>query len=837
MVPKFPMSMLRLTGEKYFKALRDFYETQPEYTYDEVRAASLEYFDGDDLAAKGFADKYALCKSNGMYTESTPEDMHHRMAFEFFRIERKKFKNSMSYEEIFNLFNRFKYIVPQGSPMYGIGNPYSYITLSNCFVVDSPADSISGIMKTDQELAQIFKRRGGCGTSIESMRPKDMATQNASRSSTGSISFAERFSTTTREIGQNGRRGALMESTSVHHPDIMEFITVKNDLTKLTGANISVKLTDEFLTAVKNNSDYELRFPVDAVKGQATVSEDMSANEVFDAICQNAWAMAEPGILFWDNIISQSPADCYKMYGFETISTNPCGEVPLSAYDSCRLMLQNLFSYVVNPFKKGAFFDFELYGKHAQILQRFMDNMVDLELEMIDRILGKIKSDPESKDIKAVEFDLWKKIRKSCADGRRTGSGITGLGDAIAAVGYKYDSNKGVSMTSEIYKTLKLNAYRSSVDMAKELGAFSVWDHNLEKDNPYLLRIKEEDPVLWSDMKKWGRRNIALLTTAPTGTVSMMTQTSGGIEPEFSIDIYDRWVKGNPGDKNFRSDRVDDNGDHWMKFEVIKPKLKVWMDATGETDITKSPWHGSCAPDLDWKKRVHIQAAAQQHVDHSISSTVNLPESATVDDVKMIYMEAWNKGLKGITVYRDGSRDGVLVKKETEKRQEIMLHDAPKRGKKLSAHVFHTKYKGDPYFVIVGMLNGLPYEVFAGHNGFMAPETKECVVEKVKRGHYRAHMDNGDVVENLGDHITDEEASITRLLSLSLRHGVDVKYAVLSLQSVPGDMQGFGKVVSRVLKKFITDGEKVTGYGDGDGTYVFKEGCVTRLEDGWTACG
>lgn len=834
LVPKFPMKMAKLTGEKYFSALRDFYDTQPEYTYNEVRAASLEYFDGDDLAAKGFADKYALCKPSGMYTESTPEAMHHRMAFEFFRIERKKFKEPMSYEKIFNLFDQFKYIVPQGSPMYGIGNPYTYITLSNCFVIDSPSDSISGIMKSDQELAQIFKRRGGCGVSIESLRPKHTPTHNAAKTSTGSISFAERFSRTTREIGQEGRRGALMESTSVHHPDIMEFITVKNDLTQLTGANISTKLTDEFLSAVDNNADYEIRFPVDSK--EPIMKDTLSARSVWDAICENAWKVAEPGIFFWDNIISESPADCYSHLGYKTISSNPCGEVPLSAYDSCRLMVQNLYSYVINPFEKKSYFDYELYGKHAQITQRLMDDMIDLELEMINGILSKIKSDPEDSETKSVEIELWKKIHRTCERGRRTGTGITGIGDAIAACGIKYDSTKGINMTDNIYKTLKLNAYRSSVDMAKELGAFEIWDYDLEKKNPYLLRIKEEDPSLYRDMKKYGRRNIALLTTAPTGTVSMMTQTSGGIEPEYSIIPYVRKVKGNPSDKDFRTDSIDDSGDHWMHFDVIKPKLKTWMDITGETDIEKSPWQGSCAPDLDWKKRVKIQATAQQHVDHSISSTVNIPNEATIDDVKDIYLTAWKSGCKGITVYRDGSRTGVLVKKDTEKKQETRLHDAPKREKKMDAKVFHTSYKGQPYFVIVGILDDIPYEVFAGHNGFIAGSTKDCVVEKVKRGHYRAHMDNGDIVENLGEHITDEEASITRLLSLSLRHGVDVKYAVLSLQSVPGDMMGFGKVVARVLKKFIVDGAEATGFGDDEKTYVFSEGCVKCLEDGTSFC-
>jgi len=835
MDPKFPLNLLKKSGEKYFQALIEYYETQPEYDYEECVEASIEYFDGDDLAGQKFVDKYALRKPNGKFLERTPEDMHHRLAWEFYRVEKRKFKNPYSYEEIFNLMDRFTYIVPQGSPMYGIGNPYQYITLSNCFVVDSPLDSISGILKTDQELAQIFKRRGGCGTSIETLRPAGAPTQNAARSSTGKLAFAERFSNTTREIGQNGRRGALMETTSVHHPDIMEFITVKNDLTRLTGANISTKLTDEFLTAVDKGTNYEVRFPVDSPT--PIISKELDAQEVWDAICYNAWSMAEPGLLFWDNILRDSPADCYYMYGYRTISTNPCSELPLSAYDSCRLLLQNLYSYVVNPFTTDAYFDYSLYAQHAKIAQRFMDNMVDMELEMVRRILDKIDRDQEPNSVKTVERDLWCKIYDACKNGRRTGTGITALGDAIAACGIKYDSDDGIEMTSKIYKTLKLSAYRSSVDMAKELGSFPVWNYKLEKNNQFLLRIKDEDPQLYKDMKKYGRRNISLLTTAPTGTVSMMTQTSGGIEPEFSIEPYTRRVKGNPSDDNFRTDFVDDKGDHWMEFEVIKPKLKEWMKITGETDYKKSPWHGSCAPDLDWTKRVQIQAAAQKHVDHSISSTVNLPEDATVDDVKAIYMEAWKSGCKGITVYREGSRSGVLIRKETEKKQEIMLHDAPKRPKKLEAHVYHTKFKGDPYFVIVGMLNGLPYEIFAGRNGFIDGKSKECTVEKVKRGHYRAYMDNGDVVENLSDHITDEEASITRLLSLSLRHGVDVKYAVLSLQKVPGDMMGFGKVLSRILKKYIDDGTSVSGIGDNDGTYVFKEGCVVRLEDGWSACG
>ena len=879
--------------EQYFDSLLEYYSTRPVYSYKEVVSASTEYFDGDILAGQKFADKYALKDPSRGFLELTPDDMHIRLAREFARAELLKYENEsdrLTFDQIYNLMKGFRYIVPQGSPMYGIGNPFQYISVSNCFVVSSPADSYGGIMKTDQQLAQISKRRGGVGTDISTLRPSNTRVKNAALTTTGSISFAERFSNTIREVGQNGRRGALMLTTDIHHPDVIDFINVKSDATKVTGANLSVRLSDEFLEAVKNSTSYDLRFA-------GEVYDSVDANTVWNTIIHQAWSMAEPGILFWDNILRESPADCYADHGFRTICTNPCAEIAMSAYDACRLLLQNLFSYVINPFTPDAYFDYETFYAHTKIAERLLDDLVDIEADCITRIIHKIESDPEDEDTKQEEITLWRKILDVNLKGRRTGNGVTAVGDVIAALSLKYDSDEGIAEIEKIYTNLKHASYESSIEMAEILGPFSCYNADAEKDCSFIVRLGQERPDLLERMQKSGRRNIALLTTAPTGSVSIMTQTSGGIEPEFSIIPYIRRTKGNPGDYGFRQDFVDQNGDSWMNFLVVKPKLRNWLQVMIDTqpDVVSSimrdlnsivsgddhiklcdlirenrlfdihtevishypedhqnallaeifnvitsysPWHGSCAPDLDWKKRVELQSRAQKHVDHAISSTVNLPNNATKQDVADIYMEAWRLGCKGMTVYRDGCRTGVLVGLETPKpTTEIAYNDAPKRPKTIDADVYHITYKKEPYFVFVGLIgDGEPYEIFAGKNGFIPKDISKAKIEKIRKTKYRAILDNGEVVDDIGSHITDDQATITRLISLALRHGAGVQHCVESLLKVEGDMMNFGKTVARALKKYIPDGTDASSLGEGEGTYVYQEGCVVRLEDGWTKC-
>jgi ribonucleoside-diphosphate reductase alpha chain len=824
------------------------------YTYQEALDASINYFNGDELAAKVFVDKYALRNENMDLVELTPDHMHKRIAKEFARIEKKKFNSPLPEDEIYDLLKNFERIVPQGSPMYGIGNRYQFISLSNCYVVESPLDAYGSIMESDENLVQISKRRGGVGIDISHLRPTGAPTKNAARTSTGVVSFAERYSNSIREVGQAGRRGALMVTLNVHHPDILEFAKVKRDLTKVTGANISIRLTDEFLNAVDNNEDYEQRWPVDS--SSPSISRKVNARSIWNIIVENAHHMAEPGLLFWDNIIKESPSDCYSDCGYKTISTNPCSEIPLSAFDSCRLMLLNAFGYVESPFTKKARFNFEKFNKDAEICQRLMDDLVDLEIECIERIIEKISSDPEPKETKHREISLWKKIKDAALNGRRTGTGATAIGDALAALGLQYTSEEGINMTEEIYKNLKLSAYRSSVKMAKEIGSFPVWDWNKEKDNPFLNRIKDEDSVLYNDMKKHGRRNIALLTTAPAGSVSILTQTSSGIEPQFMIDPYIRRKKGNPGDVGFRSDFVDQNGDHWMEFKVYPPKVKMWMGITGETDLKKSPWSGSTAPELDWRKRVHLQSVAQKHLDHAISSTINLPNDVSVSSVDEIYRTAWKSGCKGITIYRDGCRTGVLVsesKKNTE--DEILITKAPKRPESLPCDVHHCIVKGKQYFVIVGKMKEKPYEVFASMNHtsdsnndlLISKSFTSGTLTKESRGHYRADLndsnENSMKIKKIGDRLTEEESALTRIISTALRHGADVQFIVHQLEKVEGSMHGFSKSIARALKKYIPDGAEVSGETCSNCktqdkcALVRQEGCIMCKSCGWSKCG
>lgn len=1198
------------------------------YDYNEALEECEVYFNGDELASKVFLDKYALRDNQQNLLEMTPKDMHRRIAKEFARIEKGKFKKPLSEEEIFNYLDHFKRIVPQGSPMYGIGNNAQTISLSNCYVLESPLDSYGGIHLTDEQLSQISKRRGGVGLDISHLRPGGTVTHNAARTSTGIGSFMERYSNSIREVGQAGRRGALMITINVHHPEVLTFATIKSDSTKVTGANISIRLTDKFLTAVKNDTTYTQQWPIDSEKPE--IVQEVSAREVWMKIIENAHAMAEPGLLFWDNIISESPSDCYADVGFKTICTNPslrgstrvlttegaipieelaqdkpfgtrvknlrgewsechvfqsgkdktlwkieftngqsvyctpehkwpvintsgnlinpqtgrvkkkrtdemsrldkiyfpltlrainnpysnmskedgfilgwsqgdgwrtfhkednayqygfifssdegdignrvldytnklakvssslrkdhqseaitfcttdsnvrdkmdsigfvdnsegvpesiwrgssdavsgyvdglfssdgyvrvskklshcylnlttshkkmsediqrllsfygissqvgvshtseasfpnkkkydrgytrydlrisgssakkfaqcftlssarkqsfldeinskslefgkknfrgtheylvvksveqtdiaedvyditvfddthtffmesgltgnCSEIPLSALDSCRLLLLNLYSYVKNPFARNAEFDWEQFYEDAQVAQRLMDDLIDLEIEKIDAILEKIKSDPEPVSVKRVELEMWQGIKEACLNGRRTGTGITALGDAIAAIGFKYGSPKSLEFTEKIYKTIKLGCYRSSVDMAKEIGPFPIFDASKEKDCPFLLRIKDEDPKLYADMQKFGRRNIALLTTAPAGSVSIETQTTSGIEPLFMI-YYTRKKKINPDDQNARSDSIDQTGDHWQHFRVVHPRVKDWLAVKGisedgmtdeefEEVIKKSPWYGCCAEDLDWNQRVKIQALANLHVDHAISSTLNLPEDVTVEKVAEIYQAAWEAGCKGITVYRKNCRTGVMIESKKEVVEEkISVNNAPKRPSELPCAIHHHKVKGEDYFVIVGLLDGeQPYEVFAGKNGFIPKKATIGSLTKVKRGHYRAVFEEGVVIENVIDYMTPEEEALTRLTSTSLRHGADVGFVVHQLEKSKGDFMSFDKAMARALKKYIIDGSKVHGEecpSCSSGNLVRQDGCCLCKDCGYSKCG
>ena len=1187
------------------------------YTYDQVFQASLEYFNGDELAAKVFVDKYALRDGEDNLLEKTPEDMHRRIAKEIAKVEKDKFKKPYSEEEIYYYLKDFKYIIPQGSVLSGIGNNFQYVSLSNCYVVPSPLDSYSSICKTDEQIVSISKRRGGIGLDVSNLRPVGTSTSNAARSSTGVVSFCKRYSNTIREVGQAGRRGALILTISVHHPQILDFVEMKRDLTKVTGANISVRLTNDFLDAVDKDKEYEQKWPVDS--DNPKISKMVDAKIVWNKIIENAWSTAEPGLLFWNNIIDESPADCYSDLGFKTVSTNPslrgetlvltnkgifpikylaenkinakvknmrgewhnydaflsginkklmkvifsnnsfvyctpehkwpilnttnniinkhtgkilkketkdlkrqdkiyfpsfenpvnnkfckysfddgfvlgwnlgdgwtsyhkankskqygfifseedvdskisekvlnytnniakiksnlrqdhdsksytycttdtavvdsfekkglfykyegipnsiwkgnkkfihgfidglfsadgcvrvcdkishcqiiltsscekivsdvkkllsfygirssykktitsnvifpngkqynkeyirfdliiagldvikfseyfslsnklkqcriekitkkkitynskgrieyannrnylvvkkieytnicenvydimvhddthtflmetgitgnCSELPLSGFDSCRLLLLNLYSYVDFPFTSKAKFNFDKFSEHVKVAQRFMDDIVDLEIQAIKRIIKKIENDPEPIEIKRDELQLWKNIYKYCKQGRRTGTGVNAVGDVLAACNIKYGSPKSIKFLDEVFKTLKLSCYRSSVDMAKEIGAFEVYNYDLEKNNNFLSRIKDEDKELWKDMKKYGRRNIALLTLAPSGSVSILTQTTSGIEPLFQMS-YKRRKKIN-NELNEKVDFVDDSGDKWQEFEVLHPKIKEWKEATNENDLTLSPWYGCCASDIDWKSRVELQAVVNRHIDHSISSTINLPQEATLEDVSTIYKTAWKSGCKGITVYRDGCRSGVLISEEKNE-DKIKKTTCTKRPKTLPCDIYHTSVKGEEYFVIVGLLNNDPYEVFAGKNGHIIKRgSTKGFTTKVKRGQYQVEMDNNVIFEDISQFISDDQESITRLISTALRHGSDIKFVVHQIEKTKGDMMSFSKAISRILKKYIKDGTKVTGEECPkckNTELMRQEGCISCPSCGWTKC-
>ena len=805
------------------------------YSEQEAIEASTKYFNGNKLAAEVFVGKYALRDNDNNILEKTPNEMHRRIAKEFARIEKKKFKKPLTENEIFDYLDQFAQIIPQGSPMFGIGNPYQLVSLGNCFVLNSPLDCYNSIHQTDQQLTQISKRRGGVGIDLSHLRPNGSATTNSSRISTGIGPFMERYSNSIREVGQGNRRGALMLTLSVHHPEVLTFCKIKQDKTKVTGANISVKLTDEFLLAVKNDTEYEQRWPV---VGTPKISKMVKARDVWKEIVKGAHGYAEPGIIFWNNLIKNSPADCYKDYGFETVSTNPCGELPLCELDSCRLMVINLFSCVKYPYRKSVF-DFDKLKHLAKITQRLMDNMIDLELESIDRIINKIESDPEPKEIKRDELALWNKIKTNCINGRRTGTGITALGDSVAALGIKYGSEECISLVQQIQQTIKLGAYEASVDMAEELGPFPIFNKELEKENLFLLNIKKEDPKLYERMQKFGRRNIALLTIAPTGSVSLLAKlvkrfgSSSGIEPVFQAE-YVRRRKINPLD-NAKIDFIDQNGDKWTEYSVYHAGLEEWIELNADKTKEESPYVGACAEELDWVQRVKLQGAAQKHIDHSISSTVNLPEDVTVDKVMEIYQAAWEQGLKGITVYRKNCRTGVLVDKN-EVKEKVKKTQAPKRPKSLPCDVHHINVSGKKYMVFVGLLSSEPYEIMAYEGSYEG--AKKGHIVKVKRGIYKAEL--GDcVIESITDRCEPEEEAITRLVSTSLRHGADISFIVHQLEKTGGSMTTFAKCLARTLKKYIKDGIKVSGEEcpNCSGPLTRQEGCIKCVNCEFSKCG
>ncbi|MCM1483582.1 MAG: adenosylcobalamin-dependent ribonucleoside-diphosphate reductase [Muribaculaceae bacterium] len=838
------------------------------YTYDDAYKASLEYFDGDELAARVWASKYALKDSFGNIYEHTPADMHRRIASELARIERN-YPNPMSEEEIFSLLDHFRYIVPQGSPMTGIGNDYQVASLSNCFVIglDGKPDSYGGVIKIDEEQVQLMKRRGGVGHDLSHIRPKGTPVKNSALTSTGLVPFMERYSNSTREVAQDGRRGALMLTVSIKHPDSEKFIDAKMAEGKVTGANVSVRIDDAFMQAAVDGAMYTQKFPVDSADPEITCSTD--AARLWNKIVFNAWKSAEPGVLFWDTITRESVPDCYADLGFQTISTNPCGEIPLCPYDSCRLLAINLYSYVKNPFTPQAEFDFDLLRDHTMKAQRLMDDIIDLEMEKIDKIIAKIESDPETSEVKQTELNLWHKIRNKTLKGRRTGVGTTGEGDMIAAMGLRYGTAEATDFSVSVHRALALAAYRSSVNMARERGAFEIYDATRESDNPYIKRIAEADPELYADMKKHGRRNIACLTIAPTGTTSIMTQTTSGIEPVF-MPVYKRRRKVNPNDVNVRVDYVDDSGDAFEEYIVYHPKFMDWMKAAGierkdsytqeELDalVEKSPYFKATANDVDWLEKVRMQGKVQKWVDHSISVTINLPTDVTVELVNKLYVEAWRSGCKGCTVYRDGSRSGVLLNVE-KKKQASPVTDAPhpvKRPIELEADVVRFQNNKEKWIAFVGLRNGRPYEIFTGladdEDGIFCPKsvTRGKIIKAIddkgnKRYDFQFINKRGykTTIEGLSDKFNPEYWNYAKLISGVLRYGMPIDQVLKLVGGLELDSQSINTWkmgVERALKKYLPNGMKASGQccpNCGQETLVYQEGCLICTSCGTSKCG
>ena len=870
------ISFLNTTKLSKMENLFNFIETESvpkskdkSYTYDEVYQATLKYFKGDELAARVWSSKYALKDSFGKIYELTPDDMHRRIAREIARIE-AKYPNPLSEEEVFEVLKDFKYIVPQGSPMAGIGNDYQVGSLSNCFVIglDGKPDSYGGIIRIDEEQVQLMKRRGGVGHDLSHIRPKGMPVKNSALTSTGLVPFMERYSNSTREVAQDGRRGALMMTVSIKHPDSEPFIDAKMTEGKVTGANVSVRIDDEFMKAATENKPYTQTFPVDSAKPEYTKEVDAAA--IWNKIVHNAWKSAEPGVLFWDTITRESVPDCYADLGFQTISTNPCGEIPLCPYDSCRLVAINLYSYVENPFTPEAKFNFDLFRDHVAKAQRIMDDIIDLEMEKIDTIISKIKEDPETEEVKRSELNLWEKIRTKTLKGRRTGCGTTGEGDMLAALGLRYGTPEATAFSQEVHKQLALAYYNASVEAAKERGAFEIYDPEREKNNPFIKRLKEADPNLYKKMVKHGRRNIACLTIAPTGTTSIMTQTTSGIEPVF-LPVYKRRRKVNPSDENVSIDFVDEVGDAFEEYVVYHHKFLDWMKANGidpkekmtaeeiETLIAKSPYNKATANEIDWVEKVKMQGAVQKWVDHSISVTINLPADVTEETVGQLYVEAWKSGCKGCTVYRDGSRNNVLeaVEKPEDANpviapQEILV----KRPNELEADVVRFQNNKEKWIAFVGLVDGRPYEIFTGladdDDGIFCPKSvthgkiiKATDEEGKKRYDFQFINKRGykTTIEGLSEKFNPEFWNYAKLISGVLRYGMPIDQVLKLVGGLELDSTSINtwkNGVERALKKYIPDGTSADGKKCphcGQETLVYQEGCLICKSCGSSRCG
>ena len=841
------------------------------YTFDEAFKASLDYFTGDELAAKVWVNKYALKDAFGNIYEESPNDMHHRLASEIARVE-KKYPNPLSEQELFDLFDHFRYIVPQGSPMTGIGNDYQIASLSNCFVIglDGQADSYGAIIRIDEEQVQLMKRRGGVGHDLSHIRPKGSPVKNSALTSTGLVPFMERYSNSTREVAQDGRRGALMLSVSIKHPDSEAFIDAKMTEGKVTGANVSVKIDDDFMNAAVNGGTYKQQYPIDS--DSPVYVKDIDASGLWKKIIHNAWKSAEPGVLFWDTILRESVPDCYADLGFRTVSTNPCGEIPLCPYDSCRLLAINLYSYVVNPFTPDAYFDYDLFKKHVGLAQRIMDDIIDLESEKIEMILAKIDSDPESMEVRQTERHLWEKIQRKTLQGRRTGVGITAEGDMIAALGLRYGTEEATDCAELIQKTLALAAYRSSVMLAKERGAFEIFDAKREEKNPFINRLREADPALYEDMLKYGRRNIACLTIAPTGTTSLMTQTTSGIEPVF-LPVYKRRRKVNPNDSEARVDFVDETGDAFEEYIVFHHKFVTWMQANGysaskkytqeevEELVAKSPYYKATSNDVDWLQKVRMQGRIQKWVDHSISVTINLPNDVSEELVDSLYVEAWTCGCKGCTVYRDGSRSGVLIATDKKKKKEDCNCMQPPvivstRPRELDADVVKFQNNREKWIAFVGLLNGRPYEIFTGladdDEGIMLPKnvSKGTIIKSYDEDgnkHYDFQFKNKRgykmTIEGLDGKFNPEYWNYAKLISGVLRYGMPIDQVIKLVQGMELNSESINtwkNGVERALKKYLPNGMEAKGQkcpNCGLETLIYQEGCLICTNCGASKCG
>ncbi len=844
---------------------KNYYKVErPKYTFDEVYNATLKYFDGDELAAKVWATKYALKDSYGHIYELTPDDMHHRIAGEIARVE-ARYPNPLGADEVFEVLRDFRYIVPQGSPMSGIGNDFQVGSLSNCFVIglDGEPDSYGGILRIDEEQVQLMKRRGGVGHDLSHIRPKGTPVKNSALTSTGLVPFMERYSNSTREVAQDGRRGALMMTVSIRHPEAEAFIDAKMETGKVTGANVSVRIDDDFMNAAVNHGIYRQQYPTNS--DHPSIVKDVDAAALWDKIIHNAWKSAEPGVLFWDTITRESVPDCYADLGFRTISTNPCGEIPLCPYDSCRLLAINLYSYVRNPFTPEAAFDYDLFAKHVAIAQRIMDDIIDLEMEKIGRIIDKIKNDPETDEVKSTELHLWEKIQRKTIKGRRTGVGTTAEGDMLAAMGLRYGTPEATDFSEDVHRRLALAAYGSSVELARERGAFEVYDAGREQHNPYINRLRLQSPKLYEDMVKYGRRNIACLTIAPTGTTSLMTRTTSGIEPVF-MPVYKRRRKVNPSDVSAHVDYVDESGDSFEEFIVYHPKFIDWMNINGidvrqdytqeeiDTLVAKSPYAHATANDIDWLEKVKMQGRIQKWVDHSISVTINLPSTVTEDLVNQLYVEAWRQGCKGCTVYRDGSRSGVLV--SVTKKPAVQPVQVLKRPIELDADVVRFQNNKEKWIAFVGLRDNKPYEIFTGladdEDGIFCPKSvsKGKIIKNVdadgnKRYDFQFINKRGykTTIEGLSAKFNPEYWNYAKLISGVLRYGMPIDQVLKLVGGLDLDSQSINTWkmgVERALKKYLPNGTKASGQrcpNCGNETLIYQEGCLICTSCGTSKCG